>query len=297
MSLTAIALLLAAAVLHAAWNLAARQVAERFALLVWAIAGGAVLAAPLLAGAPALPAWAWGAAAASGVLNACYFAALAAAYGRGDFSVIYPVARGAAPLFLAAASIVVLGERPRPAGLTGLALVALGLVVVTSPGAPAGPLPAAPDPPAPAVRAPRRSAGTGAALLVAALIAAYSLVDGAAVHAVAPAPYAGLVFLFTASALLPWMVARLGWAAPLGVLRLRWRRIALVSGLSFAAYLLVMRAYAVSPIAYAGAVRESSVVVAALAGWLLLGEPFGLRRTAGAALVLAGILALATAAR
>ncbi|HVT60373.1 MAG TPA: EamA family transporter [Thermoanaerobaculia bacterium] len=295
MSLAALALVLGAAVLHAAWNLAAQQVAERFALLAWAMAGGAVLASPLLAGAEALPGWAWAAAAASGVLNCCYFVALAAAYGRGDFSVVYPVARGAAPLFLTAGSIVLLGERPGPAGLAGLGLVVAGLVVMTSPSGRGSVVPAEPEPAAMAARVPRRAAGTGTALLVAALIAAYSLVDGAAVHFVPPAPYSALVFLFTASALLPLMVARLGWSAPLGVLRRHWRRIALVGGLSFIAYLLVLHAYAVSPVAYAGAVRESSVVVAALAGWLLLGEPLGLRRTAGSLLLLAGVLTLAAA--
>ena len=60
------------------------------------------------------------------------------------------------------------------------------------------------------------------------------------------------------------------------------------------AYTLVLRAYAVAPLAYAGAIREVSVVIAALVGWLWLGEQFGARRLAGAWLVFAGIVILAT---
>jgi drug/metabolite transporter (DMT)-like permease len=112
-----------------------------------------------------------------------------------------------------------------------------------------------------------------------------------------PAPYTALVFVLSALVAAPLVVQRYGWSAVAEEWHASWPRIAAVGFLSGVAYSLVLAAYTLAPVAYAGAVREVSVVLAALAGWLFLGEGFGARRTAGAVLVMAGIAALAVYAR
>lgn len=281
----AFALLFAAAVLHTAWNLLVRTAQDRLAFTWWALACLSPLAIFVLAAAPSL--WrAWPYALTSAALEAGYFATLAVAYGRGDFSLVYPVARGAAPLLLAIGSFLVLHERPRPLGIAGLLVLAGGLAVIAG-SAGAG--------------VPRRGSaaarGLGWALAVALLIALYSLLDGAAVRRFPPAPYTALVFGLTALfAALPVFLTRGGRAVLAEGRRSSWR-IPLVGVFSIVSYILVLESYRIAPLAYAGAVREVSVVLAALAGWRLLGEGFGRTRLVGAVLVFLGILLIALAGR
>jgi drug/metabolite transporter (DMT)-like permease len=129
-----------------------------------------------------------------------------------------------------------------------------------------------------------------APFLVALCIAGYSVIDGAAVRHVSPMPYTALGFLLNVLLLTPLMLVRHSWARIVGVWRRHWRRIGLIGLGNFVAYGLALTAYALAPVAYVGAVREVSIVFAALAGWLWLGEPFGLARTLGALVVCAGIL-------
>jgi drug/metabolite transporter (DMT)-like permease len=226
----------------------------------------------------------WPYALASGVVEAAYFLLLIRAYERGDFSLVYPVARGAAPALLALWGVILLGERPRPAGIMGLAFLLLGLVVVGG------------------GRLWNRGAGAGVggggvatALGVALCISVYSAIDGAAVR-LAPAPsYLALIMVLTAAFAAPFVFARCGLRDAVACWRAQAPRIILVGVLSPVAYLLVLRAYAISGVAYAGALREVSIVLAALAGWLLLKEPFGAVRVAGSCLIFAGILVIAVA--
>jgi drug/metabolite transporter (DMT)-like permease len=277
----ALALLLAAAVLHTAWNLLVKGARRPLVLTWWSFVVGAIAFLPVLLASAPIPARVWPYAMASALLEGLYLGSLTAAYGAGDFSVVYPVARGAAPAFLALWSVLFLGQRLSPAGIAGLAVVVAGLFVIAS-----GPS---------AARAAR--AALGLALLTALAISGYSAIDAAAVHVLRPAPYAALVFALSAVVAAPLVVQRYGWGAIAEEWQASWPRIAAVGFLSGIAYALVLAAYAIAPVAYAGAVREVSVVLAALAGWLFLKEGFGLRRTAGAALVLAGIAVLAVYGR
>jgi len=282
MSPIALALLLAAAVLHTGWNLLVKRARQRLVFAWWSLAVGAIAFLPiLLAGLP-IPARIWPYAMASALLEGLYFGSLAAAYGAGDFSVIYPVARGAAPAFLAVWSVVFLGQRLQPAGIAGLAVIVAGLLVIGGRGS--GP-----------ARVSR--AGIGLALLTALAISGYSAIDAAAIRILRPAPYTALVFALSTLVAAPLVVQRYGWTAVADEWVASWPRIAAVGFLSGVAYAMVLAAYAIAPVAYAGAVREVSVVLAALAGWLFLKEGFGLRRTAGAVLVFAGIAALAALGR
>jgi len=127
-SLTALALLAIAAALHASWNLLVKRAGEKYIFTCWAWAVGSLAGAPLLAFSPALPRAVWLYVAISALAQAAYFVALTRAYTIGDFSLVYPLARGAAPAFLALWATLFLGERPRPGGLLGLALLLAGLL-------------------------------------------------------------------------------------------------------------------------------------------------------------------------
>jgi drug/metabolite transporter (DMT)-like permease len=278
----ALALLFAAAGLHATWNLLVRQAEDRLVFTWWALVAVSPLVLPVLLAGPSLHG-VWPFALASAALEAGYFATLAVAYGRGDFSLVYPIARGTAPLLLAAGAIFFLGERPGPLGLLGLAVLAAGLVLIGWRAGWSGTV--------------GRASGVGWALAVALFIALYSLVDATAVKRFPPVPYTILVFSLTAVLAAPPLYFLRGPQAVLAEGRRSWRRIPLVAAFSLLSYGLVLRAYTIAPVAYAGAVREVSVVLAALAGWRLLGEGFGLSRLLGALLVFAGILLVAMAGR
>jgi drug/metabolite transporter (DMT)-like permease len=282
----ALTLLFAAAVLHATWNLLVRKAEDRLVFAWWALLAVSPLAIPVLLAGPSLRG-VWPYALASAALEAGYFASLAIAYGRGDFSLVYPIARGTAPLLLTAGAILFLHERPGALGLAGLATLALGLVVI---GGGAGLVRAG-------GLARARSSGVGWALAVSLFIALYSLVDGAAVKRFPPAPYTILVFVLSALLAAPPLFLLRDAKAVLAEGKRSWRRIPLVAGFSLLSYVLVLKAYTIAPVAYAGAVREVSVVLAALAGWRLLGEGFGLSRLVGALLVFTGILLIAVAGR
>jgi drug/metabolite transporter (DMT)-like permease len=231
-----------------------------------------------------LPARAWPYILGSGALEAVYFIALTLAYKLGDFSLVYPLARGTAPAFLAIWAALFLGERPTPLGLVGLGVLLLGLLVVGSG----------------AWQSRRKAASVslsaiGAALLVALAISLYTVIDGAAVRFVDPSPYTvvvlGLSALFTA----PVVLARYGQKAMLTEWRANWSRIILVGVLMMVTFVMVLHAYALAQVNYAGAIREVSVVFGALAGWLWLDEGFGVQRAIGSVLIFAGILVIAVA--
>jgi drug/metabolite transporter (DMT)-like permease len=283
-SLGALALLLAAAALHTGWNLLVKRAREKQMFTWWAMSAGALCCAPLLLVGEALPARAWPYLLASGLVQALYALLLARAYERADFSLVYPVARGAAPAFLALWAALFLGERPDLPGLAGLAVLVGGLVLIGAGAWWAG----------------RRAAsvglsGLGAALGVACFISMYSIIDGMAVRSAPAVPYTVLVIAMSALFMGPVVIVRHGGPALVAELRANLWPILLVGVLTIVTYMLVLRAYAIAPVSYAGAIREVSVVFAALIGWRWLGEGFGLPRVLGACLIFAGILVLAVA--
>ena len=284
MSLLALGLLLAAAALHAGWNLLLKQAGEQYVTTWWALVVGSACFLPSLLVSQPLPAQVWPYVLGSAVCEAAYFAVLVAAYRRGDFSLVYPIARGTAPVFLALWSVLWFGEYPSVAGAIGLAVVVLGLAVVGSSEWWGGRRLVAPG-----------AAAVGLALLVALFISLYSVIDDAAVRVVHPVPYVAVVFALTAVILTPVVAGRYGWGALTAGWRANWLRIGLIGVLAPAAYMLVVGAYALSPVSYAGAIREVSVVLAALAGWRWSGERFGAIRVLGAILIFCGILLIGVA--
>jgi len=294
----ALGLLLAAACLHVAWNLLLKSATARDVVTWWALVAGSVLFIPVLLAAEPLPASVWRLAVVSAAVEAIYYVLLAYAYSQADFSQVYPMARGAAPVLLAVWSALLLREYPSPRGAAGIAGIVLGLVVIgtsADPGAmPRGERNSSRSPFTPG-RRPGVSRGPGilAALGVALCTSVYSLIDGIAVRRAAPAPYQVAVLGLSGLLLAPRALRRYRPAMLLAEGLRQWPRIVAAGVLMMLGYTLVLRAYQIERLAYAGAVREVSVVLAALVGWLWLGESFGPRRLAGALAVFLGILILA----
>lgn len=304
MSPAAITLILVAAVAHAVWNLFSKQAAAAGAVcFVWLFfAVGAVLYAPVtlvvlavshprLSGLPAVFL------AGTAVLHIGYSLLLQNGYRLGDLSVVYPVGRGTGALLAAAAGIVLLGERPGPLSLAGVALIVAGVMAIGLPGRPGRPGPSAQPPPAadqdPAPR--RRLAATGLAfaLLTGVFIAGYTVWDKYAVATLHVPPVVE------------------DWAATLGVavalapiaLRDRTRLTAVWRGyrpqvlgaavLSPLAYILVLTALRFTAISVAAPCREVSVLFGVLLGGRMLGEGRLAPRLAAAAAIVAGIISVA----
>jgi drug/metabolite transporter (DMT)-like permease len=271
--LSAVALALGAAFLHAGWNVAlagSRDTRSSTAgLLIW---GVALLAIPALAtGGVTVDAVPY--IAASAALELCYFVLLARAYDGGEVSVVYPIARGSAPVVVLVFSAVALREGVPAGAVVGIIAVALGVVLV---GLGAFPFHLARE-----NALPRRDLWFG--LAIGAVIASYTLVDSEGVERADPIAYLALV------------VAPCALVYPL-VTKTRpdvGARTALTAAATFGAFLMVLAAFRLAPPAPVAAVRESSVVIAALLAAVVLHEPVDARRLAGAAAVAAGVAAIA----
>jgi drug/metabolite transporter (DMT)-like permease len=118
------------------------------------------------------------------------------------------------------------------------------------------------------------------------------VIDGWAVQRASAAAYEAAVFGLAAVLTAPLILKRMPWATALGVCRRRWRRVVVVGGAMAGGYLLVLWAFRLAPIAYVGATREVSIVVAALAGWRVLGERLSVTRLLGAVVIVLGIAAI-----
>jgi len=217
----------------------------------------------------------------SAAFETAYVVALTAAYEVGDLSLVYPIARGTAPLLVAPLAVVLLGERLSPSGLLGIALIVVG--IFASQGVPGGPLRAA------ASAGGRRAVAL--AVLTGVMIAGYSLVNKAGVTQAPVALYAFLVLTVDACLLALVLRACRQLAWPQG--RAAWTRAATVGVPMLAAYLAVLAAMSQAPVSYVVAGREVSIVITALAGALVLGERHSTRRLAGAAVIFAGLVVLA----
>ena len=282
MPLSALGLLLIAACLHTAWNLLIKRASEKQVFTWWALICGLICFSPLLIEVRAFPLSIWPYVLSSAGMEAIYYLVLLGAYQFGDFSLVYPIARGAAPALLTLWAVLFLGERPAPLGFVGIGLLIGGLVVVGG------------------TTWWRQRKGSsiarsalGLALATACCVSIYSAIDGAAVRHVAPLPYTVLVVGLSGVLITPLIVLRYGGRAMLAEFRAHWGTILLAGILSLLTYMLVLLAYSFSPVSYGGAIREISVIFAAFIGWRWLGEGFGRARVVGAALIFAGILLIA----
>jgi uncharacterized membrane protein len=303
----AIALVLVAAVLHAGWNVLLKTSGDTLwtAVRLQAI-GTAILlpigiAAWLWNGRPAVSGEAFWLAIASGVVEAIYFICLSAAYNRGALSLVYPLARGSAPLLAVAVGIILLGERLSMTAAAGVGCLLVGILLVARPWQ--------------AIQAAGQAnrGAIGFALATGASIAAYSAIDRLGVRATEPWLYGSILAVaattFLAVAVMVgrrtrFLAAAPGRAAaatPGALVGVRWAvvRDAVAGVLALAAYLLVLVAYSIAPLTTVAPLRESGIVLAAAWGSIRLGETAGRRqatsRIAAAGLVVVGAIVLATA--
>jgi len=271
-----LALVLAAAVLHASWNALVKSGGDPWVRLALANGAGTVCAAAMVpfVGLPEAAAWPF--IFGSIAVHQVYFAFLALQYRYGDLSHVYPISRGSAPLLVAVTAYFFADETLSPTGVVAVVLICGSILSLT------------------VDRAGKFAPGKGTffALGTSLTIAAYTLIDGLGGRSTANViDYIVYMFLLNA---LPFglLVAFMRRRALVPTFLLHWKTGAVGGLLSFAAYGLVIWAMSLTPMTYVSALRETSVILAALIGTLLLKEPFGLQRIAAACCVAVGVVLL-----
>lgn len=277
MPLEIILLLLAAAAMHAVWNGLVKAAADGVVMATWIYCGAGLLLAPALFFVPLLPPRGWALLSVHFALHMVYKVLLINMYRLGDFSRVFPVARGSAPAIVTLAAIPVAGELPVPIALAGVGVVCAGLVIFAA------------EPRA----LERASLNTlllagGAGIIV----SAYTMVDALGVR-IEGAGLSYFICLFVFDAI------------GMALLSLYWRGTGIVAAmaphwktglagaiLSIGNFGTVLWVMTFSPIGPVTAVRETSIVMAAAIGALFFGEAFGPRRIFAACVILAGIVLL-----
>ncbi len=284
MSALALALVLAAAFAHAAWNYLAKKISGGTPFIWLFAVMSAVIYAPVAAWVyhtcrPVIGPAELGLIAGTAVLHAVYFILLDKGYQHGDLSVIYPLARGTGPLLAMLAAILLLGERPSWLAIAGGLAIGAGILVLT--GNPAK------------LKDPANRRPVIFAILCGTVIAAYTVWDKIAVSTFLIPP---LLYDWAAN------LGRVLFLTPAALrdregVRRQWRQnklsIAAVAVLSPLAYILVLTAMVFSPVSYIAPAREISILIGTLAGTHILREGDAGPRLAAAGVMVAGLVALA----
>lgn len=285
MILLVIALVLAAAGLHATWNVLLKTSGDPLRVSTRAMSSAALIATPvagiawLLGGKPGFPAEAWRLVALSSMAELAYFVFLSEAYRRGDLSVVYPLARGTAPLLAVIAGVVVLGERLTLVETAGVICLLAGIWLI------------------------RRPVTAGSALVPALLtgvfIATYTTIDRVGVRLAPPWLYGWAIWVATALLLVAYehvMAGRSSVAArsvdssggP------AWPHAVAVGLLMIVGYVMVLTALSVAPLSIVAPLRESAIILVTGWGVWRLGERTGAWLRLGGALgIVAGIVLVA----
>lgn len=272
--LVATVLALTAAVLHAGWNLAVKQSGDRF-LALWGqftLAGALGLVVIVSVGGFPAEGWRW--AFTSGLIHVPYCWFLARAYDHGDFSLVYPMARGGGALLAAVGGIVLLDDDLRPLSMAAIVMVAAGLFLLAG-----------------RARGPELSA----ALVVAVTIGAYSVTDAQGIRSTDSALYALATFVGTGTTTTVFGLVTGRGRAMRDAMVASWRRFLALGIASAVTYGLVQLAFRRAPVGYVTALRESSVLIASFAGSRVLGESVGRRRVVASVVVLCGLIVLVVA--
>ena len=271
MPLSAFLLALGAAFVHALWNLLIARARDPEAATAVALLTAVVVFAPVVALRWELEPEAWPYVAASSALELVYFALLGAAYRRAELSVVYPLARGGAPVLVLVVGALALGAETTAGQALGVCLVGVGVLLVRG------------------LRRPAGSTGIFFGLAIACSIAAYTLVDDEGIQ------YANAITYLELVLVAPAIGYALGVAGLKGrsALRSELKPATVMAGLGMlAAYGLVLAALARAEAAPVAAVRETSVVIATVGAALFLHERVGPSRLAGAVLVAVGVALL-----
>ena len=273
MSPLVFAVVLLAAVLHASWNALVKSGGDPYLRLAIVNLTHSIAVLPLLpfVGFPAAEAWPW--LLGSVATHLVYYFFLASGYRVGDLSHVYPIARGIAPPLVALGALLIAGEVLSLAGSAAILLVCLGIWIVAGRG--------------PTSRRPLLLAiGTGLS------IAAYTVCDGMGGRASGDVlAYIVWLFLLDGWPFALWVALRRG-RDLVATIPHAWKPAVGGGCMSIIAYGMVIWAMSIAPLAYVSALRETSVLLAAAIGTLLLGEPFGRRRILAAGLVVIGVAIL-----
>ena len=288
MTAFALGLVLLSALCHATWNLLLKRAGNQ-QVFAWALLiSTSVMLLPLgvvlfLFHPIAAPGY-WFVLV-SAALQAFYFVMLGRAYSRGDLGLVYPVARGIGPMLVPVLAVVLLGERVALPAVIGIALIVVGIYIVSWWGRFRQIL-ATPS-------ALLRDQGVRYAVLTGLTITGYTLVDKRGVEHVQPFLYMYLLTICSAIALAPYILRSYGPAA----VRREWganaRPIIAAGLLFFAAYGLVLTAFTLSQVSYVAPAREVGIVFGVLMGVFVLKEQYGGGRLLGAAFIVAGLALIA----
>ncbi len=285
----AVALILVSAASHAAWNYLAKGARDKDSFMLLMNVTSQFTLLPvfiLLLKDWALPVSVLPLLLTSAVAEVVYFLALSRAYDAGDLSVVYPVARSA-PLFVAVAGALFLGEPLSAAGILGIAIVLIGVYILhlksLDPGGLLVPL-----------RSFKGSA-FGFALIAALGTTVYSLSDKAVVSGTNPLLYSFWLEIAITLMLMPIILRRRGFANIRDEWR-SWGRVTFSGALMRGGYLLVLVAMTLAPVGYLLALRQFSVVIGALLGVAILKEGYGKPRILGSAAIFTGVYIIATLA-
>lgn len=273
MTLSIVALIVLSACIHVGWNLILKQTTSR-QLTSWL--------SVLVTGFGTLPfVWShttwqlWGVALAGAVFQAGYSLLLAYGYDRYDLGVLYPIARGVAPLLSALWASLWLGDSLHGGGIVAVLLITGGTIWI-------------------GVRqqqqSPVRWRIPWMPLLIAGMISGYTIIDAFGTRLSDPITYYSLCMTCTALCMAPVVYWHqqgqfAGWHRELP-------NATVIGSLSFIAYTIVLSCYAVTPVSYVAATREISIVIAGIVGWIWLKEPLGSVRLIGASVVCAGVITL-----
>lgn len=280
-----VAAVLVGAFLHAAWNALVKSSGDKALDTALLHLLGSAVALPVLwlVGLPAPASLPF--IAASVVIHVGYYVALVGAYQHGELGLTYPIMRGFAPLLVALASGSLLGESPSPVAWAGVIGITTGVAMVglAHPG-----------------EALHHRKALVYAFVNAGIIALYTVVDGLGVRTEAASGgnalrYVLLLFVLngvTYPLLVWWQRQASGRAEMIRYARRRWPMAALGAAASLASYAIALWAMTRAPVASVAALRETSVLFAAVMGTLLLKEKFGVQRAVGTGVIVAGVMAL-----
>lgn len=281
MTLPILFAVLGAALLHATWNALVKSAGDKFLTSARVCLWCGLIAVAVAAVTPLPATAAWPFVLASALAHVVYFLGVGRLYRTADLSVAYPLMRGAAPMIATALAAAFLGERPSALALAGISTLVAGIVGMGASGFAQGRI---------------DSATLGVALANGAVIALYSVIDGQGARLSGPGMahafgYNAWADALTAAFYAPLLFAWRGWSVARDLLREPGR--AAAGGLAaFVGYALVCWAMTRAGIGEVAALRECSVLFAAVIGVFALGEPFRSARAAATLLILAGVAAI-----
>ena len=263
---------LAAALLHASWNLMLKSSSERLVAATAQVALAGLVFLPILVWR-GFPTEVFPFLAASAVVEVGYIFALAAAYDRADLSFVYPIARGTAPVLIALGAFLGLSDRVSGLGWLALALICGGVLTIGLSAA--------------------SHRGAHWSLLTGLLIATYITIDGAGVRRTSDAlAYTAALYIMTSLLLVPFALVMRGPAVVSLSIKTEWKRQVVAGVASLGSYALLLYASRSAPLSLVSAARESGVLFATLLGWWFLDERVSRARWIAALLIATGVVLL-----